>query len=133
MVILDESPAPKQSRQAAAEGLPVAGPRELHFRLEIVSPEFEGVNKVKRQRMVYKVRGLAPNRERRRVNSWDCPTRAEKKEGLRGRRVVPAEFEGVGKVKRQRMVYKVRGDVAMTQNRESGRYNGWETSDVARG
>lgn len=55
MHILDESPAPKQSRQAAQLGLPLSGPRELHFRLEIVSPEFEGMSRVKRQRLVYQV------------------------------------------------------------------------------
>lgn len=55
MHILDESPAPKQSRQAAQLGLPLSGPHELHFRLEIVSPEFEGMSRVKRQRLVYQV------------------------------------------------------------------------------
>jgi stress-induced morphogen len=37
-------------------GLPLKEPRELHFRVEIVSEAFEDLSKVKRQRAVYQVR-----------------------------------------------------------------------------
>ena len=34
---------------------PVAAPREVHLRLEVVSQEFEGQSLIKRQRRIYQV------------------------------------------------------------------------------
>ena len=58
LAIIDESPTPKPSRQALAQGTPAAAaPREVHLRVEVVAAEFEGMSVVNRQRRVYQVRG----------------------------------------------------------------------------
>lgn len=55
LVIVDESPDPKQSRQSAALGIAPLNPKEVHLRLQLVSAAFEGMSKVKRQRWVYEI------------------------------------------------------------------------------
>ncbi|KAG1665560.1 hypothetical protein FOA52_000706 [Chlamydomonas sp. UWO 241] len=50
--VIDESPLPMVSRAAAASGAPAPEPEELHFRIKVVSNAFEGMNSVKRHRLV---------------------------------------------------------------------------------
>ncbi|GAX80501.1 hypothetical protein CEUSTIGMA_g7939.t1 [Chlamydomonas eustigma] len=63
LVVEDESPTPKLSRQAikvaegaagvaAAASQAAPAPREVHLRVEIVSRDFEGLSLIKRQRRV---------------------------------------------------------------------------------
>mmetsp|Transcript_39567 Transcript_39567/g.85466 ORF Transcript_39567/g.85466 Transcript_39567/m.85466 type:complete len:152 (-) Transcript_39567:336-791(-) len=53
--IIDESPEPKQSRAAVANGGAAPEPLELHFRVEVVSESFQNLSAVKRQRLVYQL------------------------------------------------------------------------------
>lgn len=60
LAIIDESPAPKPSRQqqaALVQGAAAAAavPREVHLRVEVVSADFEGMSMIKRQRRVHAI------------------------------------------------------------------------------